>query len=183
LFRNCLTVVSAIAIAIVSYFAVSSIAVSSTNPDLSSSLPASSLPKATISAADQTAIYDLIPQDYAVSAGITPGSFANARVLRQTELGPIYVIPGAKGGVCLALASSVGCNDGPTDKRLVIAALTEDASGNVVGGGLVNSANTAIAIATVNGSQIRTKPTAGGFFIDSSQHVNSRDIKDLVPVG
>src|SRR5664280_2697061 len=116
--RRYILIACTLLVAVGAFVATTSVASSSPNPDLSPSLPASSLPKATISESERIALFNLIPADYAASAGITEDSFNNARLLRQTKVGPLYVIPGAAGGVCLTLGSSIGCNDRPTDNTV-----------------------------------------------------------------
>jgi len=170
-------------VVIAAFVGTSRIAAQPPNPDLPSSLPASSLPKVKLPRNDLIAINNLIPKDYAANAGVTLRSLANMRLLRETAAGPLYVIPGANGTVCLALVNSITCNDKPSDKRVLITAFTSDAKGNAIGGGLVAYTNTSVVIETDNGSRVNTQQTQGGFFITSSDHVSILHIKDIVAVG
>jgi hypothetical protein len=182
--RNCVAVVFTLAIVTIAFIGTASVASSSPSADLSPTLPVSVLPKVNIPETDRIAIYDLISSDYAENAGITPESFDNARLLRQTEAGPLYVIPGASGGVCLALgSSSVGCNDKPTDDSVVIAAFTSDSEGNAIGGGLLAPGYSSVDVSTtISASPIRARATTGGFYVTSSDHVRIHDTYKLVAV-
>jgi len=144
------------------------------DPDLPSWLPAASLPTVTVPTDDQLAINNLISIDDASAYGITTGSYANARILTQTDLGPLYVIPGTN-GICLALTTpAVACtNDLSRRGPAVVALLVPNASGQLVGGGLIATKGSAVSVIARDGSLVPTHPTPGGFFVGSSDNITA----------
>jgi hypothetical protein len=127
-----------------------------------------------MSEADEVAVSNLITAGGANQVGITSGSFANARVLARTALGPLYVIPGTD-GVCLALASRVACSDYATRTPAVVALFAPDDTRHLVGGGLVAASASLVTVLRQDGSRVRATPMRGGFIVTSGDRI--RDIE------
>lgn len=70
--------------------------------------------------------------------GITPSSYDQVRVLAETAVGPLYLIPGAN-GACLFLVSRSACGDPGAMDAPVNAIVTLDSGGQtLVGGGVAD---------------------------------------------
>jgi hypothetical protein len=157
---------------------------STSRPDLPPWLTATALPTVAVPDAAQVAINNLISTDDASRYGITAESFSNARVLTQTDLGPLYVIPGTS-GLCLAVSTPVvTCTDdlsrsGPA----VIALLAPNSEGTLVGGGLVAAAGNRISVREGDGSLVATHPTVGGFAVTANDHVTAVPKEQISLVG
>jgi hypothetical protein len=137
-------------------------------PDLPAWLPAAALGKVDISSQQQIEINNLIPSVEADRYGITPGSFNNVRLLANTKLGSLYVIPG-RSGVCLALAQAVACADlSGSVERVPAALLISNDSGQLIGGGLVSNAGFAVAAVRSGGARTAAATTVGGFTFSSA---------------
>lgn len=174
MFRKLITAASIAAVGAAAFVGVSwATSPSPSKPDLPSWLPAAGLPTVTVPHSDQIAINNLISAYDVNRYGITTGSFSNARVLTQTELGPLYVIPGTR-GVCLALQSPViACTDRLSQRKpLVVALFVPNSARQLVGGGLVATAGKSISIRGVAGhARVSTHPTLGGFTVSSKDNI------------
>jgi len=127
-------------------FVAGSYATSSSAPDLPSWLPAAALPTVAMSSDQQLAISNLLPANDAAQYGVSSDSFANVRLLANTEVGPLYVIPGSS-GICLTLASSISCSASPSPRDGVpVALLIPSDAGTAVGGGLIANRGASVSI-------------------------------------
>jgi hypothetical protein len=159
---------------------------SGSGPDLPAWLPAATLPVVAVPNDAQLAISNLISSDDAAKYGITPASFLSARVLTQTDIGPLYVLPGAT-GICLAFSSTptIACTDdlsqqGP--RSAVVALLVPNSAGQLVGGGLEATKGARVSLNAPSVTRVSTHATPGGFVVTASDNVTAKphDTIDLL---
>lgn len=166
---------SVVAVASTAFVTVSwALTSASPAPDLPSWLPAATLPVVEVPLADQLAINDQLSLPDARRYGIMPSSYARARVLARTELGPLYVIPGAT-GVCLALRlPAVACTDNLSSHGpAVVALLVPNDAQRLIGGGLMGRSADRVLLISATGSRIRAHPVPGGFTVNSSDGITA----------
>jgi hypothetical protein len=147
--------------------------------NLPSSLPAAALPIASIGHDAAIALNNLIPVAAAEKYGITEDSYNHVRILQNTEVGPLYVIPGAN-GVCLALTNTSGCSDyGAGGPVLVALALPGTSGAYDVGGGLTTGAVRSVGARRGDGALGTTKLVTGGFVLDANTDMPTGDALTL----
>lgn len=144
-------------------FAATSVAVGrDPEPRLRANLPAAAL-QAT--ALDETVAIEInnVIAESGSRAGITPASYREVRLLVNTRVGPLYLIPGTT-GTCMFLDSTSVCGD-PGGSSRFNALVTLDRSGEaLVGGGVADSSVKRIEI-IVLGHGVRTSvPVIDGVF-------------------
>lgn len=178
MFQKFLVAILAAAVACAAFLGASMATASPGDPDLPSWVPAAALAKTSVSQHDQIAINNLIPSQEAGRLGISPGSFNNARVLTDTQLGSLYIIPG-RSGLCLALSSrAVSCTSIGSTKssgKVLAALLVANDSGQLVGGGLLDRDNRSVAIDRKDGSRVSATDTPGGFMVGSGAGLHTGD--------
>jgi hypothetical protein len=133
-------------------------------PRLRANLPAAALPAIALDESEAIKINNLLGE-LGPRAGITLDSYERVRLLANTAVGPLYLIPGTR-GACMSLADGAGCGDPGGRNSRANAVVTLDSSGErLVGGGIADASVDRIEVVVV-GHGVRTfVPVAGGVFL------------------
>lgn len=110
------------------------------------------------------ALLDLTP-DMLNRYGISSDSYEQARILSQTEAGPVYAVPGSS-GVCLSLQKLIVCGD-RTDPVAVLA----PHGGYLVGAGYLPNPAKKVAFKLDDGRNVTADLVPGGFVVGRDQNL------------
>lgn len=146
-------------------------------PRLRGDLPAVALASRTLPAPVAVQINDSLRGDSAATYGVSAASYAAARLVASTDLGPMYLIPGTS-GACLYLAGSLSCGDpGQGTEHFLALAMTDPSTGNWVGGGITDGTVTAVKATDPVGTSARTlNVRAGVFAIGNSDSLKTQHL-------
>lgn len=148
-------------------FAATSFAVDQDpEPRLRANLPAAGLPAFALDESEAIKINNLLGE-FGSSAGVTRDSYKQVRVLADTSVGPLYLIPGAD-SACLALAEGAGCGDpGAANSPLHAVATLDPSSQRLVGGGVADASVDRVEVVVVGyGVRAVVAVIQGAFSID-----------------
>jgi len=179
--------VAALLIGALVAFVGASWAIRGSSQDLDPSLPASALPRTQVSPTVQAAIQDLIGPAGA-GYGISADSFSQVRILTTTEEGPLYVVPGANGGVCDALiegdlpAASCG-HPGSLGETTVSVLVPDGTDTYLVGGGIATTSVTKVVVTARDGKQTHAHAVQGGFAVSSADGLTANGPAVINAVG
>lgn len=141
---------------------------SQTPPQLRSNLPARNLPVTPLPpdiAGETSSLATSAGMD--ARYGITPDSYAQARRVATTSLGPLYLIPGTN-GACLVFASSMSCGDpGAANEPMLALVALNPATGDAVGGGVTSATITSVTVVSDRGRSLTVGAIDGVFAIDA----------------
>lgn len=154
-----------VAVVFAAAYGATAYALSPPGPHFPTGFNVASLPAVTVSDPEAVDIRNLLGQSGAeVRYGITRAAYSDARKLLTDSPGTLYAIPGTT-GTCLAFTTGTACSDPASDRGPLIALFrTDEASGDAVGGGIVENGVKSVTITTTDGVA-RTFATPKGFFV------------------
>lgn len=160
--RKTLLCAAAAATAFVAFAATSLAVNGDAQPRLRANLPAASLPAVALAREDAIAVNNIVGP-ISDTAGITPESYSHLRLLSQTSVGPLYLIPGTH-GTCLSLRYGAACGDPGGDARINAIAQLDRPMQRLVGGGVADDSVRSVAVIVVGLGIRETVPVERGAF-------------------
>jgi hypothetical protein len=149
-------------------------------PRFRDGLPAVALSQTALDTEQQLAAANAIGEG-ATNVGISAASFSDVRVIAQTSLGPLILVPGTH-GACLVLASSSACGDpGGAAQPLLSLLVSRGVGEPMIGGGIVAAGIHEVTISQGGRSEQVLSAKEGYFEVTAAEALVSREVVDIRP--
>jgi hypothetical protein len=111
----------------------------------------------------------------ASEAGITTESYTQARLLSQTPLGSLYLIPGTLGACVVLAAQFASCGDPGAEGTPLLALATVTPANVLVGGGIAAEGARRIVVSSGGRPIGDAQVVRGVFRITQNEQIDARD--------
>lgn len=172
--RTVLVAASLVLVASSTFIGVSSAVSGGQGPQIRSNLPVAALPAVAMAESDAAEIRSLIGEFLLLRAGITAASFSQLRLLGDTEVGPLYFVPGSLGACVVLSTRAASCGDpGASDQSQIVVAARVPDRGIFIGGGVTSRSVRALEAVRADGSRVPVNVVEGRFILNRTHALST----------
>lgn len=132
------------------------------------------LPAVAMAESDAAEIRSLIGEFLLLRAGITAASFSQLRLLGDTEVGPLYFVPGSLGACVVLSTRAASCGDpGASDQSQIVVAARVPDRGIFIGGGVTSRSVRALEAVRADGSRVPVNVVEGRFILNRTHALST----------